>query len=385
MDLYNQSTDSETSEEEQENIRPGVRRGVKRGKYRKTQEEKSRVIEAALNDEDWRAVATANGVPHKTAYGWLRRYNEEQEPTCRQRGGANNMKLTERHRESMLKYIEEDHLITLKTIKCYLLRDHGINVSTTTIHKHLDCQFYSIKKVLPQPSSMNSEENKRKRANYVSSVMSLIGRGKYIIYIDETNCNLFLRRSFGRSKKGLRCCVKVPTSKGKNVHVIAGISQTGLIYWERRRGSYRKDDCCQWLRSLLRHAQEPMNNIVVVCDNAPVHCSLEHITEEEEFTGVSILRLAPYSAPLNPVEECWSVMKAEIKKSLNSSMQQLLNTPPPAGTTQTEQRLLHLESIIDASIVTITPNLCMKTCNHVQRHYQNCLSLTDLNMGDNVH
>ena len=50
------------------------------------------------------------------------------------------------------------------------------------------------------------------------------------------NYDFFLRRSFGRSRKGTRCTVKAPTSKGKNV--IGGISQTGLLYFERRRGSF---------------------------------------------------------------------------------------------------------------------------------------------------
>ena len=73
--------------------------------------------------------------------------------------------------------------------------------------------------VLPQPSAMNWE-NKEKRSNYVGSVMESIGQ-KRIVYIDQTNCNLFLRRSFGRSKKGVKT-VSLPTSKGQNVHVIAG-------------------------------------------------------------------------------------------------------------------------------------------------------------------
>ena len=38
-----------------------------------------------------------------------------------------------------------------------------MNMSTTTIHKYLEGQFYSVKKVLPQPSAMNSAENKEKK------------------------------------------------------------------------------------------------------------------------------------------------------------------------------------------------------------------------------
>ena len=56
-----------------------------------------------------------------------------------------------------------------------------------------------------------------------------------------------------------------------------------------------------------------MENVVIVCDNAPVHVRLETVVEEEEFESATILRLGPYSAPLNPIEECWSVLKSHIK------------------------------------------------------------------------
>ena len=131
--------------------------------------------------------------------------------------------------------------------------------------------------------------------------MPFVGLGKYIIYIDESNCNMFLRRSFGRLKKGVRCCVTVYLLQNeKNVHVIVGISQSGLIYWERRRGSYRKDDCCQWLRCLLRQVHEPMSDVVIVCENAPVH----------------MCEVGTLQCTLNLIEECWSVVKSVIKKQL---------------------------------------------------------------------
>ena len=79
--------------------------------------------------------------------------------------------------------------------------------------------------------------------------------------------------------------------------MIAGICQTGLIYLERRRGSFRKDDCCEWFRKLLRELEEPIQDIVV-CDNAPVHVSLQDVMEEEEFEGAQLLRLQLFSFKL---------------------------------------------------------------------------------------
>jgi transposase len=360
-------------------LKRGVKTGTKRGKYRVYSTERKRILSVAEEYEgDWKSAANANGVSIGTAYGWIRGSEMEAE----KRGGAKRIKVTQQHVEKMIEYVSENPLITLKEIKDKIQAEYGLAVSTTTIHKHMEGKFYTVKKIRFEPATMNSEENKRKRAHYVTRLMEESGNGKTIVYIDETNCNLFLRRSFGRSRKGTRCTVKLPTSKGKNVHVIGGISQTGLLYFERRRGSFKKEGCQEWLRSLLRSITENLSQIVIVCDNAPVHSNLETVLEEEEFVGATILRLGPYSAPLNPIEECWSVFKAHMKKLLNDGLEDMLTAVPPEGVTQTEYRIQVLEQAIDSSIIKITPTLCMKTCNHVQKNFAACLAMENLNMGD---
>ena len=126
-----------------------------------------------------------------------------------------------------------------------------------------------------------------------------------------------------------------------------------------------------------------MNTIVVICDNAPVHVDSETVAEEAEFTGVTILRASPYSAPLNPIEECWSVMKSSMKRHMVETFSEMM-APSPQGTTQTEHRLHYLEAAIDQAMVTITPLICLRTCNHIQRFFPACMALEDLPMGHNV-
>lgn len=316
-------------------------------------------------------------MPVQTAYGWLRKGSA----TITPRGGSRRRKVEARHVNKMLLWLSENPLLTLTEIKRKLVQEEQLNVSLNTIHKKLDGQCFTLKKVISEPVAMNSISNKDKRATYVQSVMSAIGQGKRIIYIDESNCNLFLRRSEGRSKRGTRCSVKVATSRGSNVHIIGAISQTGLVFWERQRGSYTKDKCCEWLRRLLRSIPDEMASVVIVCDNAPVHAGLEDVVQDE-FAGATLLRSAPYSAPLNPIEECWSVVKAAMKRRMASTFESMMTTPP--GTTQTEHRLRYLEEAIDEGMTCITPLLCMNTFNHVQKHFASCLAKQDLKMGDNA-
>ena len=67
---------------------------------------------------------------------------------------------------------------------------------------------------------------------------------------------LFPCLSCGRSKKGARCLVKTPANKLENVHIIGANPNTGLgldgPYWERRRGSYIKEECHGLMQRMLR-------------------------------------------------------------------------------------------------------------------------------------
>ena len=94
---------------------------------------------------------------------------------------------------------------------------------------------------------------------------------------------------------------------------------------------------------------------------------------------MKIIRTAPYSAPLNPIEECWSAMKAAMKGTMATTFNEMMATE--AGLTQTEHRLRYLERHIDAAMPRITPLMCMRACNHVQKHFAGCVALLDLAMG----
>lgn len=132
MDHPLHSSDSEnsatTDDDNQQLLRKkaGVKIGTKRGKYKRSCGEKKRVIDAALNNDNWKEVAAANCVPLKTAYGWLKRYREGEAP--KRRGGTRNIKVTQAHIDTMLQYVEKNPLITLVEIKQNLMRDTGISI-----------------------------------------------------------------------------------------------------------------------------------------------------------------------------------------------------------------------------------------------------------------
>ena len=142
--------------------------------------------------------STANGVAIKTAYGYIAR--PEHEGTAKRSGLLTYQKVQPIHVEKTVEYVEQNPQVSLKEMSRRLHADTGVSLSIPTIHRHLHGQMYTIKKILPQPERMNSDANKEKRAAYTRKVTEAVGNGKAVLFMDEKNANLFLRRSQGRSK-----------------------------------------------------------------------------------------------------------------------------------------------------------------------------------------
>ena len=71
-----------------------------------------------------------------------------------------------------------------------------------------------------------------KSAPLMRGVTEAVGAGKTLLFIDETNVNLFMRRDQDRSPRGSRCVMEAAITRGPNIHVIGAMTQT----WHRLLG-----------------------------------------------------------------------------------------------------------------------------------------------------
>ena len=171
---------------------------------------------------------------------------------------------------------------------------------------------------------------------YVEKLNTLEARRNFIVYIDETNINLFLRRNFGRSFKGTRCSTLVPTSTVKNIRIIGAISKERLVCHQRRRGCYLKETCFTWVRNLLLRVPEATGNSSCLWQRSCHNC-LESAFEEDDYEGVSpqdcsVQRSSQY------IEECWSVLKAAMKREVAATLEGMWTSTRP-GVSQAEHHM----------------------------------------------
>lgn len=152
-------------------------------------QDRQRIIECAQHGGNWKSLASSLNVKYKTAYGWVR----SGEAHGSKRGGYKSKYLNDEQMAVLMNQIEADPELTLQQLQHFISNQFQINLAISTIGNYLDGQLYTIKKLHHQPTTMNTDTNKQLRKRYVESLNAHIQNEKEIIWIDETNFNLFCR------------------------------------------------------------------------------------------------------------------------------------------------------------------------------------------------
>lgn len=284
-------------------------------------------MRAFREGRDWKAAAANNDVTYWTA----RRAILAADSEPKQQGGVRQarVKMTVEAMCKLEEYLDEDCRHTCEQLADRLKSDLGIVVGRSSVHRALQGMVYSLKKLRIEKVTMNNTTNKSKRKTFVEKLNAHVSRGDMIIYHDETNFNMYLSRTEGYAPIGQRATVSLPSSQGSNIHVQGGVSAgTGIVLLQTHEGSIKKEENARFVADLFIAALatdecrelEPNNKIVIVTDNAPAHSGVEDLAREMlaedgimNAAKLVVLRLAPYSPMLNPIEGCWSVLKARIR------------------------------------------------------------------------
>ncbi|ETV96667.1 hypothetical protein H310_10343 [Aphanomyces invadans] len=231
--------------------------------------------------------------------------------------------------------------------------------------KLLRPSYKYIKQVRVEPSTCNNDINKTKRKAFADTLLMHMARGDYIVYYDETNYNLYSRRTQGRAKVGQRVVAVLQLSKGANLQFKCAASTTdGLILHRMQRGSIRMEENAEFaeaiyhaVKSLPSFQAEFCGKVVVI---APAHSQTE--TRMPGHDDSVLLRLGPHLPMCNPIEGCFSVLKAKIKNFLASRRSEMLTAG--AHATLTEARMDLLERAAVESLSCLTAVLTTKMSLH---------------------
>ncbi|RHY20467.1 hypothetical protein DYB32_009837 [Aphanomyces invadans] len=117
--------------------------------------------------------------------------------------------------------------------------------------------------------------------------------------------------------------------------------------------------------------------VVIVLDNAPAHLQAE--TRSVPHDDMVLLRLGPYSPMLNPIESCFGVLKAAIKRYLALRTDEMFDRRD--FNTYLEARMSLLENAARESLGCITQPLMIRESLFCQRNVMKALHLEDMQYG----
>lgn len=144
---------------------------------------------------------------------------------------------------------------------------------------------------------------------------------KYVC-IDEMGSNLGLTRLYGRAAPGQRVHDQVPGDRGKNVSTIGAIGLEGIRTGLSVPGPMDGETMRFFVEELLVPTLK--RGDIVLMDNAPLH-KLDEIEDAIEAAGAWVLFLPAYSPDLNPIENCWSKVKARLRALKPRTLPDLLD------------------------------------------------------------
>lgn len=178
---------------------------------------------------------------------------------------------------------------------------------------------------------------------------------------------------YGRARVGQRANRIVGGQRGGNVSLIAAISDiAGMFYHETHTGGVN--------REIMLHFITNVDIILgdfhpeIIMDNAPCHNGIQAL-----FPHRNMKYLPPYSPFLNPIEECFSVIKSRLKIMLNHDIENCnVGEARRRGMTLIALRENFLRTNIEAAVIVADPALCSTLYEHANSFLMKCLHNEDI-------
>lgn len=169
-----------------------------------------------------------------------------------------------------------------------------------------------------------------------------------LIAVDEMGCLTGMSRSHGYAEKGKRAVSFEPAERGTRLSLIGAMSLGGFLGGLEVIGTVNGDVFEGFVEQVLM--PHLGHGKIVLLDNITFHHK-EKIKNMIEARGAIVKFLPSYSPEFNPIEECWSKIKAWLRKKSTRSVESL-------------------QSAIDEAIQQVTVNDIEGWFNHAGYHIQ---------------
>jgi len=143
------------------------------------------------------------------------------------------------------------------------------------------------------------------------------------VFIDETGATTKMARRHGRARRGQRLKLSVPYGHWKTTTFVGGLRLGGMTAPLVLDGPMTGGWFLAYVEQVLVPTLRPGD--IVILDNLAAHKNAA-IRAAIEAAGASLRFLPPYSPDLNPIENAFAKLKAQLRKAAARTIDELWNT-----------------------------------------------------------
>ena len=143
------------------------------------------------------------------------------------------------------------------------------------------------------------------------------------MFIDETGATTKMARRHGRARRGQRLKLSVPYGHWKTTTFVGGLRLGGMTAPMVLDGPMTGGWFLAYVEQVLVPTLRPGD--IVILDNLAAHKNAA-IRAAIEAAGASLRFLPPYSPDLNPIENAFAKLKAQLRKAAARTIDELWNT-----------------------------------------------------------
>jgi transposase len=141
-----------------------------------------------------------------------------------------------------------------------------------------------------------------------------------LVFIDETATTTNMVRLRGRCRRGARLIGYAPHGHWKTITFVAGLRHDRMVAPFVMEGAMNGLTFVEWLKQFLVSTLKRRDTVIM--DNLPSH-KVPGVREAIESAGATLRYLPQYSPDLNPIENCFSKIKAHLRKAAARTINRL--------------------------------------------------------------
>jgi transposase len=256
-----------------------------------------------------RELAKLFDLGEATVNRWVARYNKTGSTAPLPHAGGQTHRIPDEILPVLEGLVEENPDLTREEYGELLFRETGVKAAICTVGRALKRLGYTRKKKSLVASEQLKERAQRQREEFLDKIAEWSGRR--FVFLDEAGTTISMTRGYGWAPRGKRLVAHVPRNRGTVLTMIGALTEDGVAAMMTNVGGTSGEVWEAFVRDHLVPILEPGD--VVVLDNLGAHHRKPALALIEE-AGAEPLFMPPYSPDLNPIELCWSKLKAILRQ-----------------------------------------------------------------------